>query len=64
LAPRRGCAGSSVQGIVTNLVIKRVSVGGHAGVYRDVARRDFGPMLAALALARLASVYAPSRWYW
>ena len=50
-------------GIVTNLIIKSVSVGGHTGVFWDIALRDFGLMLAALALARLASVYAPRRWF-
>lgn len=49
-------------GIVTNLVIKSIAVGGHANVYWDIALRDFGLMLAALALARLASVHAPRRW--
>ena len=49
-------------GIVTNLVIKSISVGGHTGVFWDIALRDFGLMLAALALARLAAVYAPRRW--
>jgi hypothetical protein len=50
-------------GIVTNLIIKSISVGGHTGVFWDIALRDFGLMLAALALARLASVYAPRRWF-
>src|SRR5215469_6793942 len=48
-------------GIVTNLIIKSVAVGGHTRVFWDIALRDFGLMLAALALARLASVYAPRR---
>ncbi|HEV2361148.1 MAG TPA: hypothetical protein VGS21_05560 [Acidimicrobiales bacterium] len=47
-------------GIVTNLVIKSIAVGGHTQVYWDVALRDFGLMLAALALTRLASLYAPN----
>jgi hypothetical protein len=50
-------------GIVTNLIIKSISVGGHTGVFWDIALRDFGLMLAALALARLAAVYAPRRWF-
>jgi hypothetical protein len=49
-------------GIVTNLVIKSIATGGHTEVYWDIALRDFGLMLAALALARLASVFAPRRW--
>jgi hypothetical protein len=47
-------------GIVSNLVIYSWAEGGHRDVYWDVALRDFGLMLAALALARLAAVYAPS----
>jgi uncharacterized membrane protein YphA (DoxX/SURF4 family) len=46
-------------GIITNLVIYSVAEGGHTDVYWDIALRDFGLMLAALALARLAAVYAP-----
>ena len=43
-----------VRGIVVNLLT-------HSGYY-DIALRDFGLMLAALTLARLASVYdAPLR---
>ena len=50
-------------GIVTNLVIKSVAVGGHTGVFWDIALRDFGLMLAAVALARLAARFAPKpRW--
>jgi hypothetical protein len=49
-------------GIVTNLIIKSISVG-HTRVFWDIALRDFGLMLAAVALARLASVYAPRRWF-
>ncbi len=49
-------------GIVTNLIIKSIAVGGHTNVYWDIALRDFGLMLAALALARLAVVFAPRRW--
>jgi hypothetical protein len=46
---------------VTNLVVKSIAVGGHSRVYWDIALRDFGLMLAAIALARLAAVYAPKR---
>ena len=46
--------------IVTNLVIYSIAEGGHTDVYWDIALRDFGLMLAALALARLAAVYAPN----
>ncbi|HET6795449.1 MAG TPA: hypothetical protein VFH45_13450 [Acidimicrobiales bacterium] len=46
-------------GIVTDLVITSASIGGHTAVFWDIALRDFGLMLAALALARLAAVYAP-----
>jgi hypothetical protein len=49
-------------GIVTNLLITSISIGGHRRVFWDIALRDFGLMLAALALARLAAVYAPRRW--
>jgi hypothetical protein len=48
-------------GIVTNLVVKSIAVGGHTQVYWDIALRDFGLMLAAIALARLAVVHAPRR---
>jgi len=47
-------------GIITNLVIYSVAEGGHTDVYWDVALRDFGLMIGALALARLAAVYAPN----
>lgn len=47
-------------GIVTNLVIVSAARGGHANVFWDIALRDFGLLLAALALARLAAVYAPN----
>ena len=47
-------------GIITNLVIYSAAVGGHTGVYWDIALRDFGLLLAAVALARLAAVYAPN----
>ena len=46
-------------GIVTNLVIKSIAVGGHTQVFWDIALRDFGLMIAAIALARLAAVFAP-----
>jgi hypothetical protein len=46
-------------GIVTNLVIKSIAIGGHTQVFWDIALRDFGLMLAAIALARLAAVFAP-----
>jgi uncharacterized membrane protein YphA (DoxX/SURF4 family) len=48
-------------GIITNTVIISATVGGHSAVFWDIALRDFGLMLAALALARLAAVYAPER---
>ena len=48
-------------GIVTNLVIISAAVGGHTHVFWDIALRDFGLMLAALALARLAAAFAPRR---
>ena len=47
-------------GIITNLVIISAARGGHANVYWDIALRDFGLLLAALALARLAAIYAPN----
>ena len=46
-------------GIITNLVIYSWAEGGHTSVYWDIALRDFGLMLGALALGRLAAVYAP-----
>jgi uncharacterized membrane protein YphA (DoxX/SURF4 family) len=46
-------------GVITNLVIFSWAEGGHTNVYWDIALRDFGLMLGALALARLAAVYAP-----
>lgn len=49
-------------GIVTNLVVKSIAVGGHTAAFWDIALRDFGLLLAALALARLAAVFAPKRW--
>lgn len=47
-------------GIITNLVIISAARGGHVNVFWDIALRDFGLLLAALALARLAAVYAPN----
>jgi len=47
-------------GIITDLVIYSIAEGGHTRVYWDIALRDFGLFLAALALARLAAVYAPN----
>jgi general stress protein CsbA len=47
-------------GIVTNLVIFSAAEGGHTHVYWDIALRDFGLLVGALALARLAAVYAPN----
>jgi len=54
LKPRYGAyvVAGWLAGIIVNLLT-------HSGFY-DVALRDFGLMLAALALARLASVYDPS----
>jgi len=46
-------------GIILNLVIISAAPGGHA-VFWDIALRDFGLLLAALALARLATAYAPN----
>ena len=47
-------------GIITNLVIISAVRGGHANVFWDIALRDFGLLLTALASARLAVVYAPN----
>lgn len=47
-------------GIITNLVIISAAHGGHTNVFWDIALRDFGLLLGALALARLAAVYAPN----
>ena len=49
---------ASRAGIVTNLVVKRIAIGGHSRAFWDVALRDFGLVLAA-ARARLAAVFAP-----
>ena len=46
-------------GIVTNLIIVSIAIGGHTHVFWDIALRDFGLMIAAIALARLAAVFAP-----
>ena len=48
-------------GIITNEIIKSIAIGGHTQVFWDIALRDFGLMIAALALARLAAKYAPRR---
>jgi len=48
-------------GIITNGIIKSIAVGGHTAVFWDIALRDFGLMIAALALARLAAKFAPRR---
>lgn len=45
-------------GITTDLVVKSVAVGGHTNVFWDIALRDFGLMLAAIALGRLAAAFA------
>ena len=50
-------------GIVTDLVLKSADTGGHTFVFWDIALRDFGLMLAALALARLAAAFAPAPWF-
>jgi hypothetical protein len=47
-------------GIITNLVILSAKGGSHP-VYWDIALRDFGLLLGALALARLAAAFAPQR---
>jgi hypothetical protein len=47
-------------GIITNLVIISAAADGQGNVFWDIALRDFGLLLAALALARLAAVYAPN----
>ena len=46
-------------GIILNLVIISAAPGGHVAFW-DIALRDFGLLLAALALARLAATYAPN----
>lgn len=48
-------------GIITNTVIKSIAIGGHTQVFWDIALRDLGLLLAALALARLAAKFAPRR---
>ena len=47
-------------GIVANTIINSIAIGGHTQVFWDIALRDFGLMLAAVALGRLAAKYAPS----
>jgi hypothetical protein len=44
-------------GIITNLVIYSWAEGGHTDVYWDIALRDFGLFLAAIALGRLAAAH-------
>jgi hypothetical protein len=46
-------------GIILNLLIISAAPGSHV-VFWDIALRDFGLLLAALALARLAATYAPN----
>ena len=46
-------------GIITNLVIISAAGHGQASAFWDIALRDLGLLLAALALARLAAVHAP-----
>jgi hypothetical protein len=47
-------------GIITNEIILSIARNGDGGqVFWDIALRDFGLMIAALALARLAAKYAP-----
>jgi hypothetical protein len=40
-------------------VIIGAAGGGHASVFWDITLRDFGLLLAALALARLAAIHPP-----
>ena len=51
--------GGWLGGIIINTIIKSIALGGHTQVFWDIALRDFGLMLAALALARLAAKFAP-----
>jgi hypothetical protein len=57
IAPRIGAfvVAAWLAGIVINLLTK------HATQYYDIALRDFGPMLAALTLGRLALAVVPAR---
>ncbi len=48
--------GAWLAGIITNLVIISAAPG-HTVVYWDIALRDFGLLLAAVALGRLASAF-------
>jgi len=49
-------------GIITNEIILSIARNGDGGhVFWDIALRDFGLMVAAFALARLAAKYAPRR---
>ncbi|MGH9087453.1 MAG: hypothetical protein ACRDYZ_04990 [Acidimicrobiales bacterium] len=42
-------------------IIRSVAVGGHTAVFWDIALRDFGLMIAVLAIAPLAAKFAPRR---
>ena len=53
--------GGWLAGIITDTIVNSAAIGGHTLVFWDIALRDFGLMLAALALARLAAKYAPRR---
>ena len=55
IAPRFG--GLLVAGWLAGIIVSLLLVGG----YGDIALRDFGLLLAALALARLASAYSGPR---
>jgi hypothetical protein len=60
--PRDGGAGQQRVGQGASghaYVLAPKNVGGHNSGYYDVALRDFGLLLGALALARLASKYDP-----
>ncbi|MDA8356918.1 MAG: hypothetical protein M0Z95_11680 [Actinomycetota bacterium] len=49
-------------GIITNEIVLSIARNGDGGqVFWDIALRDFGLMIAAFALARLAAKYAPRR---
>ncbi len=55
LAPRFG--GLLVAGWLGGIIVSLLLVGG----YGDIALRDFGLLLGALTLARLAAAYSPAR---
>jgi hypothetical protein len=55
VAPRFG--GLLVAGWLAGIIVSLLLVGG----YGDIALRDFGLLLGALTLARLASAYAKPR---